>query len=112
MEKIKQAKAKRQDGSLDNVMINEQRDKGFSKYLVKELPHPYHTIKEFETAQALPLGNEWNTMCTYKRLIQPEAVTKSGRAIAPIKLSKEIPKETMEALMAIRKKPARPPAKF
>jgi len=106
------AKTRREDGSLENVMISEQRDKGFSKYLVKDLPHPYSTIKEFETAQSLPLGNEWNTMCTYKRLIQPEIITKIGKIIPSIKLAKELPKETLEALIAMRKKPARQPAKF
>lgn len=100
------------DGSLDNVLINEQRDKGFRKYLVKELPHQYHTIKEYETSQSIPLGNEWNTMCSYKRMIQPEIVTKLGKIIPPIKLAKEIPKDTMETLIAMRKKPARPAAKF
>jgi len=112
LEKLKIAKSRRLDGSLQNVIINEQRDKQFAKYMVKDLPHPYHSIKEFEASQDLPLGNEWNTMCTYKRLIQPEVIQKSGRIIQPLKLAKEIPNETMEALLAMRKKPARPPAKF
>ncbi len=97
---------------MDNVIINEQRDKNFTKYLVKDLPHPYHSIKEYEMAQSLPLGNEWNTMCTYKRLIQPETVMKSGSIIKPIKFIKNLPQDTVEALVAMRKKPARPPAKF
>ena len=97
---------------MDNVIINEKRDKPFSKYLVKDLPHPYHSIKEFEAAQSLPLGSEWNTACTYKRLIQPEALIKTGKIIKPIKFIKDIPQETLESLATMRKKPARPPAKF
>jgi U3 small nucleolar RNA-associated protein 14 len=107
-----QAKQKRKDGSLDHVVINEQRDKGFTKYTVKDLPYPYHSVKEFEMVQAIPLGAEWNTACTHKRLIQPATVKKSGQLILPIKYSKDIPAATLDALSAMRKHPKRAPAKF
>ena len=80
----------------------EERDKKFAhKYLVKELPHPYKNVKQFEALMNVPLGKDWNTIQSHKRLIQPDVLTKAGTIIKPLKYKKDIPMklETIEALV-------------
>ena len=38
----------RQDGKLNNVVINQSWDKKFKKYMVQKLPHPYTSVAQFE----------------------------------------------------------------
>ena len=80
-------KKKRQDLKMKGVQINtEERDKKFvQKYLVKELPAQYQSTKQFDALMSMPVGKEWNTGDSYKRLIQPELLTKAGSIIKPLK---------------------------
>ena len=93
----------------------EERDKKFAhKYLVKDLPHPYKNVHQFEALMHVPLGKDWNTIQSFKRLIQPEILTKAGSIIKPLKFKKDLPLGTIEALVQHRqeKKEKRPAAKF
>jgi U3 small nucleolar RNA-associated protein 14 len=110
--KIKEIKEKRRDAKKKNAIINESRDKKFTKYLVSELPHPYKSAGQFEQLMKVPLGKEWNTIASYKRLIQPEILLKAGKIIKPLKFKKDISLKAVEALVANRKDPNRPAAKF
>ncbi len=50
---------------MKGVVINsvEERDKKFAqKFWVKDLPHPYQTVKQFEALMSVPLGKDWNTL--------------------------------------------------
>lgn len=62
--KIEELKKQRADAKLKGVVLNvEERDKKFAqKYLVKELPHPFHNVKQFEALMSVPLGKDWNTI--------------------------------------------------
>lgn len=62
----------------------------------------------------LPVGKEWNTMDSYKRLIQSDVLTKAGSIIKPLKYSKDISMSTIEKLVEHRasKKATRRAAKF
>ncbi len=103
---------------MKGVVLNtEERDKKFAqKYLVKELPHPYKNVKQYEALMSVPLGKDWNTTQSYKRLIQPDVLTKAGTIIKPLKYKKDLgmKMETLEALVEHRqgKKEKRPAAKF
>ena len=110
--KIKEIKDKRRDNKKPNVIINESRDKKFTKYLVSELPHPYKSAGQFEQLMRVPVGKEWNTLASYKRLIQPEILLKAGKIIKPLKFKKDISLKAVEALVQNRKDPSRPAAKF
>lgn len=50
---------------MDHVIINEQRDKKFKKYMVQDLPHPFKSKQEFEAQMEVPIGKEWNTNATH-----------------------------------------------
>lgn len=63
----------------------------------------------------IPLGKEFNSQISYKRLIQPEVLTKAGEIIKPLAFKKEIKTSTIDTLVQHRmanKKEKRPAAKF
>lgn len=64
----------------------------------------------------VPLGKDWNTISSHKKLIQPDVLTKAGTIIKPLKYKKDVPMkiETLEALVQQQKnkKEKRPAAKF
>ncbi len=57
--------------------------------MVKELPHPYNNINQFEKVNSTPFGPEWNTLTTYKQLTQPKVVKFIGKVINPMGTIKE-----------------------
>lgn len=78
---------------MRGVQINEteERDKKFAqKYWVKELPQQYGTAKQFDALMSMPIGKEWNTQDSYKRLIQNDVITKAGSIIKPLKYKKDL----------------------
>ena len=90
------------------------RDKKFAqKYLVGNLPATFQSSKQFDALMSMPVGKEWNTHESYKRLIENDVLTKAGTIIKPLKYKKDISLQTIEKLVAHRegKKNARP-AKF
>mmetsp|Transcript_1307 Transcript_1307/g.1650 ORF Transcript_1307/g.1650 Transcript_1307/m.1650 type:complete len:103 (+) Transcript_1307:2271-2579(+) len=102
---------------MKGVILNtEERDKKFAlKYWVKDLPHPYTSVEQYERAMANKVGKEWNSLQTHKRQIQPEVLTKVGEIIKPLKLQKgELSQNTVDSLVQHRsnKRSKRPAAKF
>ncbi|EAR84778.1 Utp14p (macronuclear) [Tetrahymena thermophila SB210] len=81
--KINLLKKQRADGSMDNVILNEKRNKLFTQHLVKELPHPYKNKEQFEYLHNAPIGSEWTTMRSHVNLIKPKIKTKAGNIIQP-----------------------------
>lgn len=99
-------KKKRQDLKMKGVQVNtEDRDKKFvKKYLVNELPAQYQSTKQFDALMSMPVGKEWNTGDSYKRLIQPELLTKAGSIIKPLRYKQDISMSTIEKLVEHREK--------
>ena len=116
LQKIEEIKKKRLDQKMQGVQLNtEDRDRKFvSKYMVKELPPQFQSTKQFETLMSIPIGKEWNTGDSYKRLIQPELLAKAGSIIKPLKYKQDIFLSTIEKLVEYRdkKKAVRTAAKF
>jgi U3 small nucleolar RNA-associated protein 14 len=71
---------------MKGVVLNTQeRDKKFAhKYWIKDLPHPYENVEQFKKIMDVPIGKEWTTLQSHKRLIQPEVLTKAGEIIKPL----------------------------
>ena len=71
---------------MKGVVLNTlERDKKFAhKYWIKELPHPYDSVEQFKKIMDVPIGKEWATLQSHKRLIQPEVLTKAGEIIKPL----------------------------
>jgi hypothetical protein len=63
---------------------------------------------------SMPIGKEWNTGDSYRRLIQPDLLAKAGSIIKPLKFKKDISLSTIEKLVEHRekKKAQRTAAKF
>ena len=102
---------------MRGVQINEteERDKKFAqKYWVRDLPHQFTSAKQFDALMSMPVGKEWNTQDSYKRLIQNDVLTKAGEIIKPLRYKKEIPLQTIEKLVQHRqsKRSNRTAAKF
>lgn len=60
------------------------------KYQVKDIPYPYRSKKEFELAQARPLGPEWQSLTSHAEIIQPKVCARLGAIVAPIVLAKHL----------------------
>ena len=50
----------------------------------------------------MPVGKEWNTGDTYRRMIQPDLLTKAGTIIKPLKYRKDLSISTIEKLVQHR----------
>ncbi len=100
--KLKEKIKLRQDGKLKNVVINQQRDKKFKKYMVQKLPHPYTSVSQFEAVMKLPVSKERNSVQGFHRMIQPDFLVKAGKVIAPLKHKEGLSMETVEALVMNR----------
>lgn len=74
----------RKDAKYDHVIISEKKDKKAAKYLTKDLPYPYTSVRQFEQKLAQPTGIEWNTRGTVKEMTTPRVLTKPGMIIKPV----------------------------
>ena len=63
---------------------------------------------------SMPVGKDWNTIDSYKRLVQSDVITKAGTIIKPLKYKKDLSAQTIEKLVQHRqsKKATRSAAKF
>nr|CCA18825.1 U3 small nucleolar RNAassociated protein putative [Albugo laibachii Nc14] len=99
----KQILAKRKDSKLANVLINEKKDKQAAKFTAKEVPYPFTCRAEYEMAMRNPLGNDWNTLHATNSLTMPKIIKRAGQEIAPMTLSKEQKKWSIQMLSKQRK---------
>ncbi|KAJ9475699.1 U3 small nucleolar RNA-associated protein 14 [Pseudozyma hubeiensis] len=75
----------RKDSKMENVIINEKRDKKQDKFRAKDLPYPYTSLAQYQAAMQQPLGKEWNTRIETKRLNLPRVLKAPGKVIAPVR---------------------------
>lgn len=75
----------------DKVLVNEDRNTKATKYLVKKLPFPYKSARQFEAVHNIPLGKDWNSLSVHRNLISPDILTTSGTVIDPIRLDNTQP---------------------
>jgi U3 small nucleolar RNA-associated protein 14 len=69
---------------VDKVIKNEERDTRAAKYLVKKIPFPYKTSRQFDAVHKIPIGKEWNSKRVYQKQIAPDILTRPGEIIDPI----------------------------
>ena len=74
----------RKDAKFSHVVISERQDKKAKKYMTKDLPYPYTSVKQYEQKLAMPTGAEWNTRGTSKEMTMPRVLTKPGAVIKPV----------------------------
>jgi U3 small nucleolar RNA-associated protein 14 len=95
--------ASRKDSKMDRVLINEKKDRKASKFMAATVPYPFTSREEYEMAMRNPLGQDWNTPSSSIALNAPKIITRAGKIINPLTLSKEQKKEAKKQLMQQRK---------
>jgi len=68
------------------------------------LPPKNQSTKQFDALKSMPVGRDWNTGDDYKRLIQPELLSKAGCIIKPLKHKVGISMDIVEKLIEHREK--------
>ena len=69
--------------------------------------------EQFELLNNNPIGREWNSLTTYKQIIQPKIVKKIGQIIEPMSINdKTKAKKLTEILEKATKKKVRTKAKL
>ncbi|XP_011169159.1 U3 small nucleolar RNA-associated protein 14 homolog A [Solenopsis invicta] len=66
------------------VIVFEHENENLRKHLVKELPHPFTRVKDFEAIIRAPVSRTFVPMNAHVRLIQPTVKTKLGQIINPM----------------------------
>ena len=77
IKEIEEKKAMKEFSNIKNklVKVSNIEDKKFNNnYLIKELPHPYTSINQYEKDNCTPIGPEWNTLNMFKQINQPKVV--------------------------------------
>ena len=69
---------------VDKVVEFQERDKRAAKYMVKSIPFPFKTARQFDAVHKIPIGKEWNSKRVYQKQIAPEILTRAGEIIDPI----------------------------
>ena len=69
---------------VDKVIHNEDRDKRAAKYMVKQIPFPFKSCRQFDSVNKIPVSKEWNSNKVFQKQIAPEILTRDGEIIAPI----------------------------
>eukprot|EP01125_Pyxidicula_operculata_P005252 TRINITY_DN1893_c5_g1_i1.p1 TRINITY_DN1893_c5_g1~~TRINITY_DN1893_c5_g1_i1.p1 ORF type:complete len:910 (-),score=342.99 TRINITY_DN1893_c5_g1_i1:21-2588(-) len=90
--KEEELKAKRRDAKLAHVIVNEKMDKKSQYLTLEKVPHPFKSREAYERSLRNPLGKEWNTDNTHRKLTRPRIKSTTGTVIEPIK--KKISKKT------------------
>lgn len=79
------SKSHRQDRGKEKVIINETVVKAASKYQADKIPYPFKTWEEYEKSLRMPLGKEWVSDSTFKKMTTPNVITRFGSVINPLK---------------------------
>lgn len=74
----------RRDENKGDIIIKEYKDPKLAVHKVTDLPFPFKTVKDYEASLRAPLGNTFITEKAYKKLIQPNVLTKAGTVIQPM----------------------------
>ncbi|XP_059199675.1 U3 small nucleolar RNA-associated protein 14 homolog A [Centropristis striata] len=74
----------RKDQHLPNVIMSEKRTSTIGLHQVNSLPFPFENHSQFESTIRTPLGRNWNTERTVKKISKPKVVTQMGAIIQPM----------------------------
>jgi U3 small nucleolar RNA-associated protein 14 len=69
---------------IDKVIHSDERDKRAAKFLVKSIPFPFKSSKQFDSVNKIPVGKEWNSKKVFLKQIAPDVLTRDGEIIQPI----------------------------
>jgi U3 small nucleolar RNA-associated protein 14 len=85
--------------AIVSVLDDEKLRAPLMKYQCTDIPHPYGSREEFEAANSIPLGPEWNTVSSHIERIQPKIAARIGTVVPPIQLVKHLDPDRRAALI-------------
>ncbi|XP_049596714.1 U3 small nucleolar RNA-associated protein 14 homolog A [Syngnathus scovelli] len=74
----------RKDNKLPGVILSEKRNSSLSLHQVSMMPFPFTSPVHFESTLRSPMGRNWNTERTVKKITKPAVVTQLGTIIEPM----------------------------
>ncbi|KAM9787681.1 U3 small nucleolar RNA-associated protein 14 homolog A [Syngnathus typhle] len=74
----------RKDQKLPGVILSEKRNSSLSLHQVSMMPFPFTSHVQFESTLRSPVGRNWNTERTVKKITRPAVVTQLGTIIEPM----------------------------
>lgn len=98
------AAANRKDSSMEFVVISEKWDKKNSKYRTPSVPYPFDSNQTYERAMRQPLGRDFNTESSFRKLTRPSVIKDSGVIIQPIRFSSAMAEHVADR-QAVTKRP-------
>ena len=100
----KARKRRRKDDNLSHVVINEKRNKKATLYAVERIPHPFTSREQYEASLRAPVGQDWNTTESHRRMTAPEVKFTAGSIIDPIKFGKKAKKLLSDDMRSFERK--------
>ena len=67
-----------------HVIVSKKRNKKAKKYFLDKVPYPFTSREQYERSLKNPIGNDWNTVETFRKNVKPEVLTKAGTIIPPV----------------------------
>lgn len=83
-EKEKQVNEKTQKKKKSRVIVSKVVNQKIQKHLIKQVPFPFKSIKDFEASMRMPIGREFIPASAYNKLTEQKIVTKAGTIIEPM----------------------------
>ena len=85
------------------------------KYQVKDIPYPYKSREEYEAANSMPLGPDWQSLTAHSEAVQPKICARLGAVVPPLRLAKHLDSDKRAKLIDAwdkRKRPQHTKARF
>lgn len=79
-EKVEDNKKKKKSRVIVSKLVNQK----IQKHLIKQVPFPFKSIKDFEASMRMPIGREFIPASAYDKLTAQKVVTKAGTIIEPM----------------------------
>ncbi|XP_055692785.1 U3 small nucleolar RNA-associated protein 14 homolog A isoform X2 [Lutzomyia longipalpis] len=74
----------RKDSTKNSVIINEILSEKAKEHLVRDLPYPFTSVRDFEASIRAPVGRTFVPETAHRVLTKPNLVTKMGTIIEPM----------------------------
>ncbi|XP_076753011.1 U3 small nucleolar RNA-associated protein 14 homolog A [Xylocopa sonorina] len=94
----------RKDENKGDVIIFEQDDPKIKAHLVRELPYPFSSIKDYEASIRMPIGRNFIPENSHRKLIDPAIKTRMGKIIEPMNEDVLVKKDEIKRRKFVPKK--------
>ena len=74
----------RRDENKGDVIIFEEDNPKIKEHQVNELPYPFSSVKDYEASIRMPIGRNFVSENSHRKLIEPSVKTHMGKVIEPM----------------------------